>query len=351
MGKARAVVIGAFVTAGLLAGCGSGGSTDPDPAPSAQPDTSAAAPEVATGFATAADGTRIAYRDWGGEGQPLVLLSGLGDTAAVYDDLAARLVGDHRVVGITRRGFGESGKPADGYDFATRIADDLAVLDELDIEQAVFVGHSVAGDELVGLAADHPDRTEGVVFLDAATPKPTASSDTPQCIEDAGLWIPGWVVGPADPVQSGIEQAERVFGFDLPEVFANEVEASYDFEGGTERYTGSPGAIASIERYRAANPPDYGSVAVPALSLAALSDTLQTSFPWMTEERIPEQDRMAAQDCTDDVVVPTQQANFDAVAAANPAIEAQQWQQTHHYLFLQQPDRTVAALREWLAQQ
>lgn len=326
----------------LLGGCAGAGDQQPSAVPS--PTLS---PSSATGFATAADGTRISYRDWGGGGPTLVLLAGLGDTAAVYDDLASRLVDDYRVVGITRRGFGESDRPASGYDYATRVADDQVVLEQLRIDRAVFIGHSIAGDELVGLAGD--PRTAGLVFLDAAAAARPTSADTPDCVQAAQLWMPGWTTGQDDPVQAGIEQAQRVFGFPLPDSFAAEVEASYDFEGGTISYRGSPGAIQAIEQYSAAHPLDFTSVVVPALSIAALSDTLATSFPWMTDERVAEQDRDAAQACTDSTVVPAQRENMAAVAAANPGIESQRWDQTHHHLYLQQPERTAATIKDWLA--
>ncbi len=301
-----------------------------------------------TGLAETADGRRISYRSWGGDGPPLVLLAGLGDTAAIFDDLAARLVDEYRLVGITRRGFGESDKPADGFDFATRAADDLAVLDHLDIDRAVFLGHSIAGDELVVLAADHPTRTAGVVFLDAAQPQ---RSDPPDCVREAELWRPQWQSGAEDPVQSGIGQAEEVFGFDLPGTFATEVEASFTFDRGNREYTGSTGAILAIQQYSEAHPQDYSAIGVPALSLASLSDTLEASFPWMNDDRIPEQDRQEARACVADAVAPGQRATFDAVTAANPAIDARLWEQTHHYVYLQQPDRTAAAVKQWLQQQ
>ena len=338
-----------LVTALLMAACAGSGGDVPSTEVSAS-GGSAAASEVEvvepdTGYAETADGTRISFRDWGGDGPPVVLLTGLGDTAAVYDDFASRLVDEYRVVGVSRRGFGESDQPVDGYDYATRTADDLAVLDHLDIDRAVFLGHSIAGDELVTLAAEHPSRTAGVVFLDAAGP---TSEAAPDCVRRAELWMPGWEAGSDDPVQASIDQAEEIFGFAVPDSFRTAVEASFTFDGGNRTYTGSTGARQSIDEYSVANPQDYGTIAVPALSLAALSDTLQTAFPWMEDDRIPEPDRDDAQACTTDVVVPEQRATFDAIAVANPDIDAQLWEETHHYLFLQQPDRTVDAVKDWL---
>ena len=106
--------------------------------------------------------------DWGGSGPAMVLLTGLGDNAHVYDGFAAQFTDDFHVVGITRRGFLPSSQPAVGYDVPTRAADDIAVLDALGIDRAVFVGHSLAGSELSALGLDHPERVERLVYLDAS---------------------------------------------------------------------------------------------------------------------------------------------------------------------------------------
>ena len=97
----------------------------------------------------------------------MVLLTGLGDNAHVYDQFAYQFTDRFHVIGITRRGFGRSSQPAHGYDLDTRARDDIAVLDKLNIRQAVFVGHSVAGTELSKLGAVYPDRVKKLVYLDA----------------------------------------------------------------------------------------------------------------------------------------------------------------------------------------
>jgi non-heme chloroperoxidase len=107
--------------------------------------------------------------DWGGRGsaRTMVLLTGLGDNAHVYDQFAFQFTSDFHVIGITRRGYLPSSRTMTGYDVATRARDDIAVLDALGIERAVFVGHSVAGTELSALALNHSDRVESLVYLDA----------------------------------------------------------------------------------------------------------------------------------------------------------------------------------------
>ncbi|MGZ8399412.1 MAG: alpha/beta fold hydrolase [Gemmatimonadales bacterium] len=83
--------------------------------------------------------------DWGGKGEPLVFLSGFGNSAHIFDGFAPAFVPHFRVLGITRRGFGSSSKPEEGYDTTTLVRDILAVLDSLQIPRASFAAHSSAG--------------------------------------------------------------------------------------------------------------------------------------------------------------------------------------------------------------
>ena len=115
-----------------------------------------------------APGVELEVIDWGGSGPPMVLLTGLGDNAHVYDQLRLPV---HRPFPRDRDHpprFLPSSQPRDGYDVPTRAADDIAVLDALGIEKAVFVGHSLAGSELSRLGLDYPDRVEKLVYLDAS---------------------------------------------------------------------------------------------------------------------------------------------------------------------------------------
>jgi non-heme chloroperoxidase len=89
--------------------------------------------------------------DWGGSGRPLILLAGLGATAHVFDKFALKLNSAYHVYGITRRGFGASSVPApEKTNYAPdRLGDDvLAVVDALQLKNAVLVGQSIAGQEL-----------------------------------------------------------------------------------------------------------------------------------------------------------------------------------------------------------
>jgi pimeloyl-ACP methyl ester carboxylesterase len=119
-------------------------------------------------FITVDKDVQLEVLDWGGSGRPVVLLAGLGDTAHVFDKFAPKLTRDCHVYGITRRGFGASSIPAEGYS-ADRLGDDvLAVIDALQLDRPVLMGHSIAGEELSSVGSRHPEKVAGLVYLDAA---------------------------------------------------------------------------------------------------------------------------------------------------------------------------------------
>jgi non-heme chloroperoxidase len=118
-------------------------------------------------FVVVDDNVKLEVLDWGGTGRPLVLLTGLGDDAHVYDKFALKLTAAYHVYGITRRGFGASSTPATGYS-ADRLGDDvLAVLDSLKLNRPVLVGHSIGGEELSSVGSRHPEKVAGLIYLDA----------------------------------------------------------------------------------------------------------------------------------------------------------------------------------------
>jgi pimeloyl-ACP methyl ester carboxylesterase len=111
--------------------------------------------------------------DWGGTGRPLVLLTGLGDNAHVFDKFAPKLTANYHVYGITRRGFGASSAPtptSTNYK-ADRLGDDvLAVIDALHLTRPILAGHSIAGEELSSIGTRHPEKVAALIYLDAGYP-------------------------------------------------------------------------------------------------------------------------------------------------------------------------------------
>jgi pimeloyl-ACP methyl ester carboxylesterase len=122
-------------------------------------------------FVQVQPGVNLEVKDWGGTGRPVVLLAGLGSTLHTYDDFASKLIGKYHVYGITRRGYGASSAPDpnNGNYAAERLGDDvLSVMDQLNIQRPVLIGHSFAGEELSSVCSRFPSRVAGLVYLDAA---------------------------------------------------------------------------------------------------------------------------------------------------------------------------------------
>src|SRR2546430_9719288 len=113
------------------------------------------------------DGVNIHYV-CGGSGPPLVLVHGLGSSAAVefyynLEPLAAR----HRVLAIDLPGFGKSDKPMLKYtiDLFVKAVRDLMACEGL--ERAAVMGVSMGGRVALGLALDSPELFERLVLVDA----------------------------------------------------------------------------------------------------------------------------------------------------------------------------------------
>ncbi len=117
----------------------------------------------------AADGTRIAA-EVAGEGLPIVLLHGLTATRR-YVVMGSRLLerSGHRVVAYDARGHGHSGAAPEPHAYTYELlAEDLrAVLDELELEQAVIAGASMGAQTALRFVRDNPDR---VLALGLITP-------------------------------------------------------------------------------------------------------------------------------------------------------------------------------------
>jgi len=122
-------------------------------------------------FVEAKDGTKLHVKD-SGNGRPVVLIHGWPLTGDMFEyQSLALLEAGYRVITYDRRGFGQSGHPANGYDYDT-FADDLgAVLDSLDIKDANLVGFSMGGGEIARYLSRHgAKRVSKAVLIGSVVP-------------------------------------------------------------------------------------------------------------------------------------------------------------------------------------
>lgn len=116
-----------------------------------------------------AGGVRLHLLDWGGEGDPVVFLPGIGQSAHIFRTLAPALGDGFRPIALTPRGHGESETPDSGYTLAGFAADVAGAMDALGIARAAVVAHSLGGAVATRLAGDFPERVTAVVYLDSVT--------------------------------------------------------------------------------------------------------------------------------------------------------------------------------------
>jgi non-heme chloroperoxidase len=222
-------------------------------------------------FVTVAPGVQLEVVDWGGTGPTLVFLSGLQDVAHGFDAFAPRFTDQFRVLGITRRGYGASSQTPTGYDIATRVADDRAVLDSLHLDRVALIGHSMAGDELTAFAAAYPDRVTRLVYLDAVYDHSTLGP-----IFAEALPPPPLTAGDSASPLGVQEYLRRTWGQHIPE---SQIRAIQRF-GPTGRLVAdvTPSSVDS-QMLAGAGHPDWRAVRTPALVVSALIDSAQQVFP------------------------------------------------------------------------
>jgi non-heme chloroperoxidase len=131
-------------------------------------------------FVTTKDGTEIYYKDWG-KGQPLFFHHGWPLSADDWDtQMMFFLKHGYRVIAHDRRGHGRSTQTANGHDMDTYAADADAVVQALDLKDAVHIGHSTGGGEVIRYVAKHgKGRVAKAVLISSIPPKLLKSKENP----------------------------------------------------------------------------------------------------------------------------------------------------------------------------
>lgn len=132
------------------------------------------------GTVTTKDGVEIFYKDWG-KGQPIVFSHGWPLSADDWDThMLFFLSHGFRVIAHDRRGHGRSTQTDEGNDMDHYAADLAALTDALDLRDAIHIGHSTGGGEVVRYVARHGlERTAKIVIISAVPPVMVKSADNP----------------------------------------------------------------------------------------------------------------------------------------------------------------------------
>lgn len=130
---------------------------------------------------TTKDGTRIAYKEWGG-GKPILFSHGWPLSGDAWDaQMLFFAQNGYRVVAHDRRGHGRSDQPWNGNNM-DQYADDLAeLIEKLELRNLVLIGHSTGGGEVAHYIGRHgPERIAKVVLVGAVPPLMLKTAANPE---------------------------------------------------------------------------------------------------------------------------------------------------------------------------
>ena len=261
------------------------------------------------------------YVSGAGDGPPILLIHGYGDTADGWRRVVPGLLRGHRVVALDMPPFGRSGSPPSGklLDFYSDFFP--AFLDELEIERTTVIGHSLGGAVALRLAVENPDRVERLGLV-----APAGLGDSPpwwwHALTARALWqgalaIPSPFTTPL--VRRGLKGFLALRLFADPSRLGSEIRHLVDMHGTRQ----------DLGRLLAA-----GNACIDSYTGRLLERSKALEIPlWMLWGRR-------------DGLVPSVHAR--AFARAHPDAKVHVLDDCGHYPHIELPQRFNALLRSWL---
>ena len=285
---------------------------------------------------------RLHYLNFGGRGQPVLLLAGLGNSAWIWSDFAPKLAckGFH-VMALTRRGHGDSDAPAKGYSLEDMVTDIVAFMDQQSIPKAIFVGHSIAGSEMTRLASVYPERVIALAYIEAAYDRQEqlkTNSHLPQVLPL--------------PSDKDRESLDSFFAFQRkaqPEIdrawgpaLKRDFQATFETDSSGKVVPRHPEAnLGELIESASSGPPDYSVIRAPALAIYAKNSgfELPADVPLAARQQMRQFDH--------DYGLPWvrhSEAEFREGMKKGKAVELK----GGHLLFLESPDAVIGLITDFM---
>jgi pimeloyl-ACP methyl ester carboxylesterase len=112
------------------------------------------------------NGVKIQLALWKGKGKEIFCIHGLTANCRCWDLIASSLSPRHKVIAMDLRGRGLSDSPSSGYSVKHHCRDILSVMDDLNLERPVLMGHSLGAFISLVFAAQHPKRVDRLILVD-----------------------------------------------------------------------------------------------------------------------------------------------------------------------------------------
>ena len=291
------------------------------------------------------NGVKLHYLDWGGTGKPLVLLTGLGATSKYYGGLAPKLTKRFKVLGLTRRGHGQSDRPAE-FNLDIFVEDIRHFLDAMGIERAILVGHSMAGFEMPLFARRYPQRVEAIVYMDAIYPK---MDSEPDFSDDPTNALPS-----IEPTADDFASLNAYFAYkrkarpDWARIWCKAIEddllecVRIEADGRIQE-TSDDEYFGRIWQEVASQYPEYEKVKCPMLAIFPIGH-YHPSVPLNVSDEI----QKAANKYWQERVLPFIQETIKSFRQTAPKAHIVELDTPYHRIFLAREDETVGAIFDFL---
>lgn len=278
--------------------------------------------------------------EWGAGERFLVLVHGASMTPHMFDQFAERFSDRYHVVAFARRGHGKATGVTQPFDLED-ITDDLrVVMDSLGIQRAILIGHSFGGNEITHMAAEHGDRVDGLVYLDADFGGPgrddltraLASVPLPPCVQKSTQSLVLY-----RQCLAGYILAPHVWSASLEELM---LDGLADTTGPVVYRTAAEYMGTSLDGINETYSREYDRIRVPALFLMS-----ETYFPVQTEDAAWNRRLLAWQDTSG--YAAARDANAEWLRGAMPGAQVHIVPGSSHDSFVLS-EETIAEVRRFL---
>lgn len=283
---------------------------------------------------------KIEVLDFGGEGESILFLAGLGNSAHVYADFAPKFSDKFHVYAMTRRGFGASEYTGNGYHIDTLTNDILAVTKGLNLNKVILVGHSLAGDEMTLFASRYPEKVAKLVYLDAAHDRvemmkqfallPKVDQPSPTKEDSASL------------ANMRTFLSKKLLGVSVPE---EELKAISEFDKSGKYLKDASPIETTIGIIYSLKPPSYQKITCPSMAIYAIPIAPQNLYPYYdmldVVNKVNADSSFKIQQSW-----AKQQMLLFSKEVKNASVK--EIQNGNHYLFLSHPVETEKYIREFL---
>lgn len=294
------------------------------------------------------NGIQLHYLDWGGSGEVLLFLAGMGCSVHIFDEFAPRFTDRFRVLAVDRRGHGDSDYPESGYDPDTLTEDVRQFLDIQNIDRVILAGHSMARVELSRFAILYPERLLKLVFLDAAYD--TASVEDKAAREKNPLpkIIPPWPKDEPDSFDDFVATVKWLYP--ALAVIWGEVMEEQTRHGVKTNAEGkivdkmSDAITKALNDTLGGYSPKYSSIQTPVLSFFSRPD----GSDYLSSDYMSEEQRSQVLDFFKTVLQPHQKQYIEQFQDKLPQARIVQIPHGHHYCFIRQEELVYEEMRKFL---